>query len=324
MNPYIGHPNQLCGYHRFCFSEGAMKGLEAVEVFNSTGLRFMVLLGRGMDIGEATYKGKGIAYITPAGYVSSAHFQNGGSEWLRAFAGGLLVTCGLCNVGPGCETDGASYGLHGRFSSLAAEQVSIQRLKISGQEAIEIKGVVRQASLFFENFEVRRTIRTYGSSNRIEIEDEVINNSFKAQPLMLLYHCNFGYPLLCERTVLDFSAQESKPRDEEAEKGMDSMKTIFPPQPGFSEQVFFHKGVSEATLASPDMSVIINWDAESLPCFTQWKMFGQGEYVLGLEPGNCNPIGRKAYLESGEAEYLEPGEVKHTRLSFVIEDKAGS
>ena len=61
------------------------------------------------------------------------------------------------------------------------------------------------------------------------------------------------------------------------------------------------------------------WDNTALPCLTQWNMFGQGEYVLGIEPGNCHPVSRAAYLESPGTEYLEPGEKKHTRLCFTVE-----
>ena len=67
-----------------------MDGLEAVEVYNETGLRFTVLLGRGMDIGSASYKGTNLSYLAASGITSAAYYQNGGKEWKHCFTGGLL------------------------------------------------------------------------------------------------------------------------------------------------------------------------------------------------------------------------------------------
>ncbi len=321
MNAYIGHPGQLSGFHRFRFTEGAMDGLEAVEVYNETGLRFTVLLGRGMDIGSASYKGTNLSYLAASGITSAAYYQNGGKEWKHCFTGGLLYTCGLANVGPDGVIDGVAYGQHGRYTSLTAEQAALTRTEDDGPDGdvLEVRGTMRQGAIFGENFTLTRCIRTYARRNVIEVEDEIVNRSFGRAPLMVMYHCNYGYPLLSERAVLSVNAAESLPRDEEAAKGAGSLFTMLPPQPGFAEQVFFHKGANEAALRSPDVTVRMAWDNAELPCFTQWNMFGQGEYVLGLEPGNCHPVGRAAYLESPGAEYLEPGEKKHVRLCFTVE-----
>lgn len=42
---------------------------------------------------------------------------------------------------------------------------------------------------------------------------------------------------------------------------------------------------------------------------------GQQDYVVGIEPGNCLPIGRKASKEKGWLDKLEPGSSK----SFTLE-----
>ncbi|WP_312642188.1 aldose 1-epimerase family protein [Hydrogenoanaerobacterium sp.] len=318
MNPYIGHESQLSGFYRFTYTEGALRGLDAVEVYNETGLRFTILLGRGMDIGYASYKGQSLAQISKCGFSSAVYFQNGGKEWQHAFGAGLVTTCGLSNVGPGSEENGEIYGTHGRYSSLSAEQVSLSRSAAEGDEVLEVSGVIRQAEIFGENFEVYRTIRTYSRQNKIELTDTIINQAFEPMPLMLMYHCNFGYPLLNENAVLKFDAQVSTPRDAAAQAGFAEMKTIQPPRSGFAEQVYFHSGVQSAELCSHDFGVRLSWSQEALPCMTQWSMFGCGDYVLGLEPGNCFPVGRSEFLQSDSAEYLAAGESKTTALLFEI------
>ena len=60
----------------------------------------------------------------------------------------------------------------------------------------------------------------------------------------------------------------------------------------------------------------MTFDTKELPFFTQWKMMGEGEYVMGLEPGNCNPDGRDKMRESGKLEILESGETKTHRIKF--------
>lgn len=318
MNPYIGHDSQLSGCYRFVYDDGPAKGLQAVEVYHQTGLRYTVLLSRGMDIGYASYKGSSFVHVGKSGFTSPVYFQNGGKEWGRAFGAGLVTTCGLDNVGPGFEKNREIYGDHDRFSSLTAEQVSVRRLETDGGDCFEISGVIRQAALFGENFLVTRTIRSSGANNSIELTDTIQNRAFEPHPLMVLYHCNFGYPLLSERSQLKFKAEHSKPRDAEAAKGFEKFRTILPPTSGFAEQVFYHSGVNTAELRNEEFDVRMTWDNKALPCFTQWNMFGAGNYVLGLEPGNCYPVGREEYLASGRAEYLEPGQKKKISLRFEI------
>ena len=49
-------------------------------------------------------------------------------------------------------------------------------------------------------------------------------------------------------------------------------------------------------------------------------MVAEGEYVLGLEPGNTNPIGRLAAKERGMLQYLQPGEIRQTHIELEILD----
>ena len=180
---------------------------------------------------------------------------------------------------------------------------------------MEVSGVLRQAAIFGESFHVMRTIRCYLRRNCIELHDVIENRAFEAQPLMVMYHCNFGYPLLSEHAQLQLHAAETKPRDVVASG---DLTQIQPPASGFAEQVFYHKGADCAVLRNVDFGVRLSWDAGALPCLTQWNMFGAGDYVMGLEPGNCHPVGRQAYLASPDAEYLQSEQKKVNTLSFEI------
>jgi len=52
------------------------------------------------------------------------------------------------------------------------------------------------------------------------------------------------------------------------------------------------------------------------PCFTEWKMMGKIDYVLGLEPGNCTPDGRDIMRKQGKLKFLESGESALTSVKF--------
>lgn len=62
--------------------------------------------------------------------------------------------------------------------------------------------------------------------------------------------------------------------------------------------------------------VKIIYDTDELNYFTQWKMMGEREYVLGLEPGNCLPDGRDVMRKKGILETIEPGQEKVYHISF--------
>ena len=48
---------------------------------------------------------------------------------------------------------------------------------------------------------------------------------------------------------------------------------------------------------------------------------GEYEYVMGLEPGNCNPDGRQTMRELGKLEFLKPGEKKIHNLKFEFTEE---
>ena len=62
----------------------------------------------------------------------------------------------------------------------------------------------------------------------------------------------------------------------------------------------------------------MTFDTNELDCFTQWKMLGDNEFVMGLEPGNAYPDGRDVMREKGMLKFLEAGEkaVKTVNIEF--------
>jgi hypothetical protein len=65
---------------------------------------------------------------------------------------------------------------------------------------------------------------------------------------------------------------------------------------------------------SLEIAVMITYSKEELPYLSQWKCMRSGEYVLGLEPGNCDVGGRASARSDGRLKFIQPGEVKFNRI----------
>ena len=55
--------------------------------------------------------------------------------------------------------------------------------------------------------------------------------------------------------------------------------------------------------------------------FTEWKMMGRRDYVLGLEPGNCHPDGRDVMRKEGTLKFLHPGEAITYEVTVTLYEK---
>jgi len=62
----------------------------------------------------------------------------------------------------------------------------------------------------------------------------------------------------------------------------------------------------------------VRFRTAELPHLVQWKMMGQGIYVVGLEPGNCWVQGRAHDRYSGVLQFLDPGASISTRLEIGV------
>lgn len=318
VRPWIGHISQVAGIKHYELRSGKAKGTEAFDVRSGAGLDFTVLKDLALDIAWASYKGVSLSFITANGVVAPAFFDAQGNGFLRSFCAGLLTTCGLIYIGTPCEDEGETLGLHGRIAATPAEEVGYRTEQSDDGTEFIITGKVRETRLFGENLTLERTIRcTYGS-NTLFIEDKVTNNGFTVQPLQILYHFNYGWPLLSPEGEMILSAKSVTPRTPRAAEGLAEHLTITAPEPGFAEQVYYltlnsdSDGMSKVALINHQLGwgVYEKFDTRALPNFIQWKNLGAGEYVMGLEVSNSFPDGRDTERASGRLPFIQPGETK--------------
>lgn len=324
----VGDISQIAGAKEYTLESGKSKGVSAVDI-KTGGLNFTVLPDRGMDIAWADYKGVALSFISKTGVVSPAYYESDGNGFLRSFHAGLLTTCGLTYMGAPCVDEGQPLGLHGRASNTPAEDVSITNEWVADDFVMKVRGRIRESVVFGENLTRTREITAKLGENKLVLNDMVENCGFESQPLMLLYHFNFGYPLLDCGTKLILPKGAVRARDKEAEQGMDGFNEFSGPVHEYSERVFYHDliakddgeiivGLYNPGLCGTGMSVALKFNAKQLPYFIEWKQMGEGDYVVGLEPATWYPEGRNKARERGELIYIEPGEIKKYQIELQV------
>ena len=281
--------------------------MRLLQVHNATGLAFTVSADRCADISRLFFQGSNIGYFSPCGYVAPTYYDGVGDGFLKSFTGGFLTTCGLTAVGTPCVDEGESLPLHGTVSNIPCQQI----YWTEDAANIIIHAEIDDSRIFAHKLHLFRVIICGKWENTITITDTIENRGDTASPVMLLYHINMGYPLLSEKSVIDIPSVSVTPRNARAAEDLDTWYKVLEPTAEFEEQCYYHTFGKEgrATISNPEIgkSLTISFDPENLDCFTQWKMMGVRDYVMGLEPGNCTPDGRDILRQQGKLKILEPG-----------------
>ena len=325
----VGRLEQIGGIRRLRLAEGPEDGVDYIQVRTGAGLAYYVAPQRGLDISLAEFGGVPISWQAGNGDVHPAYYDPTGLEWLRTAAGGLLMTCGLTQSGSPCQDDGKSFGLHGRAHHLAARHVAAEGRWQGDEYEMRVAGVIEETMIFNEYLRLTREIRSWLGQNRILINDVVENIGFVSTPHMILYHFNFGYPLISE-----YASRKVTPREEDTPlEGYDRFQ---PPTPDYRERVYYHEdliiqnGKASAVIVNPrfpqaegtpprPLTVRLTWSVDTLPMHVEWKMPGQNVYVLGIEPSNNYVRGRAWERQHGTLQILEPGESRRYEIELQLE-----
>jgi len=330
----IGRLDQIGGVEAVVLDEGPERGVHALRFSSASGLTCTVLPDRGMDISDMTWHGCSLCWHGASGRTAPSLYQPDDSAFLRSFFAGMLTTCGLTTFGPGGSSDGEQLHLHGLASSLPASELAWGTSWEGDRCTLYAQGMTRQTKLFGENLTLRRHLSMDLAGDTLLIEDVVTNEGWQPSPHMILYHVNAGFPLLDDGARLLGRFAAVTPRDEEATRGLDRFDRFEGPQPNFKEQVFIltpepdSAGWGEATVWNQaldgGLGLRLRWDTKTLPWMVEWRMLGQGAYVLGVEPVNCvTPLGQAAARAAGVLPVLSSGEEVRYRLELSVVTDSG-
>lgn len=324
----VGDMSQLAGAQASELSDGGARGSRVIRLYNGAGLDFDVLAERGMGIGRLTYKGVPLAWLSSVGFSHPSYLESHTLAWLRNWPGGFLTPCGLTQVGSPCQDGNESLGIHGRLANLPAHSLNWGGHWYEDQYIVWAEGSLQETAVFGENLNLRRRIWTTLGEPRFWIEDRVENHGFEPTPHMFLQHINLGFPLVDSTTRLELPQHQTTPRDEPARAGLASYDRFDVPIHSYQEQVFYHDlnqdehGYVEVKLVNPafdggkGLGVYLRYALAEYPVLVEWKMMGEGLYVVGLEPANCHVEGRCKERERGSLVMLQPQEVRTYRLEI--------
>ncbi len=328
----ISHHSQIGGIETSVLDNGPGKGVRIAWFNTGSPLRFKVVVDRAMDICDAFFSHHSLAWISHQGVTAPDPAANKGMDWLGTFSGGLLTTCGLSHIGQPEEDQSGARGLHGKISTMPAEITHIKQPDPqSGRNQMAITGVIRESTVFGPMLELHRTISSELGKADIKIQDKVVNKGNEPVPHMLLYHCNFGYPLVDSGTKLEWKG-ELNPADQDGffskENDYWTCPDPIPQHNGPGEACAFiypqpdTDGLCRCSVVNPrlEIKLTLSFSPKQLPCLTNWQHWGTREYVTALEPGTNHPIGQGGARKNKELYMLEPGEEKEYDLSFSLSD----
>jgi hypothetical protein len=325
----VGTMDQIAGVRLVQLDNGNERPSRAAIVHTGSGLEIVVMIDRCLDIAAASFRGKAMGWRSATGDVAPQYYEAEGIRWLRSYFGGLLTTCGLTNVGaPRPESALLGNGLHGRIGHTPARDVCVTQEWVGDDYVLSVSGLMRETVVFGENLTLKRTVTTKLGADRFWIHDTVTNEGFNKTPFMLLYHCNFGWPVVDAGSEVISPSRFVAPRDAEARAGKDTWYKCDPPIHDYKEKCYYHDmaaqkdGTVTCAIVNDGFSrgegfgAYVTYNKTQLPRFVQWKQMGEQDYVVGLEPCNCGVEGRHIDEELGLLETLRPGETRTFDLEF--------
>src|SRR5438045_9374794 len=88
------NPAQVGGIEAYTIADGPGRGVRALCVNTGSGLRYRVLIDRGLDIDQAFFNAHSLAFLTHGGVTRPSRAMDRGIERLKGFPGGLLERWG--------------------------------------------------------------------------------------------------------------------------------------------------------------------------------------------------------------------------------------
>ena len=305
----------IAGIKPYTLFDGPERGVFAVDVWTGSGLQYTVVPDRGMNICNFRYRGIPLDWTSGTKITSPFLYEFHGWNWLRSFHGGLVHTCGLSNVGEPCvdeklDYDNRQFGGHGHISNTPAQELSWKTWEENNTLTMSVSGKCRIVSALEENLLLTRTVVSKLGGTGLLLRDKVTNIGFKSTSLLLLYHCNFGFPLLSGDTVLSIPADKAVGLDGNIVPGFQKLKNptdlnedtvIYPALNSNSVNITLFN----PALGSSGLGVSIKYSRTELPYLTVWKHYQKRAYVIGIEPGTCRVEGRNAEIEKKRAVILD-------------------
>ena len=296
---------------------GLQDGIDLIEVDNGA-LSFFIVPTRGMGIWKGIYRGIHLGWESPVRDLVNPAFVDLNDR------GDVVID----NNGNEAEV---FVPLHGKIANTPARHVEVQ-IELSPPHRITVFGIVDETMMFGPAMRLTTAISTELGSNSLTIADRVTNLNHKPAELQLLYHCNYGAPLLEEGASLVAPFKTISPRDPRAQEDIKTYDHFQGSTPGYVEQVYFYeltgkRGGNRDTAvllknADSSMGSSLHFSLKQMPCFSLWKNTAatQDGYVTGLEPATNYPNPKRFERNAGRVVQLNSGQSQQYDLTIAVHD----
>ncbi len=322
---------------KYTLHGGKQEGVDIIEVDNGS-LKFTIVPTRGMGILKAELDGMQLGWNSPVKEVVHPQFINlqerAGLGWLDGF-NEWIVRCGIEFMGhPGKDNFITNVGnkaempltLHGKIANIPASEVEIL-IDQEPPHLIRIRGIVYERMFYGPKFKLWTEISTTPGSNSLRMDDKITNQGGFDQEFEILYHVNFGPPLLEEGAQFVGAIKEVFPFNAHAAKYINHYKIYEDPVLGFIEQVYcMHPYADDNKMTqimiqnkAANRALSMTFSVDQLPIVNLWKNTSSLEegYVTGLEPGTSFPYNRRIERKFGRVPILKGGESRDFTIEFM-------
>lgn len=330
-----------CRFEREVLSGGKQDGVELITLDNGR-LRITVIPTRGLSVlrvDDLLHPGFKLGWDSPVKQVVHPKYidleSRGGLGWLEGF-NEWMVRCGLEFAGhPGLDefttntgdTAKMTLSLHGKIGNIPAHHVTATVDTQGDRTQLTVQGEVAEHMFYGPKLTLSTKLVTEPNADWFSIEDTVKNVGGTDQEFQLIYHANYGAPLLEAGAQILVPFKSLTPMNDNAAKHLNSYATYKAPTTSFVEEVFLveplaAKGRSLAVLknAKGDQATSLRWQVDQLPYLTIWKNTAATAdgYVTGIEPATGYPFNRKVERKAGRLPKLKPQESRRFALTFQV------
>ncbi len=319
---------------------GKQEGVRLVTLDNGK-MQIVLIPTRGMGILSVAMGDLKLGWKSPVTEIVHPRHINlnlrGGLGWLEGF-NEWLCRCGLENTGQAGQDEiinnvgdkqTVDLTLHGKIANIPASEVEID-VQTRAPFRITVRGLMHEKMLFGPKLELVTELSTEPGSAKFRIQDTVINKGSQPQEYQVLYHYNFGKPLLGEGAKLHVPVMRVTPFNANAARDVKTWNTFAAPKSGYVEQVYLMRPLDDDAgnvkvllhNSKGNRGVLMTYAKKQLPYLTLWKNTGADEdgYVIGIEPGVSFPNSRKVERQAGRVPRLDGG-ARHTmRMDFTLLD----
>ena len=321
---------------------GKQDGVDLIAIDNGR-MTITLVPTRGMGILRVVSGDFRLGWDSPVREVVHPKYVNlearGGLGWLEGF-NEWMARCGLEWAGhPGQDRFVNNLGeqaemnltLHGKVANIPASELEVI-VEREPRPRIRVRGRVDERAFYGPKLELWTEVSTEPGSLTFRIEDALTNRGAFEQEFQVLYHANYGPPLLGAGSRFAAPVRRVTPFNAHAAKSVARYAEYDGPVRGFIEQVYNLHPYADADGRSLVMlrnaagtrAVSMGFDLAELPYVTLWKNLTALEegYVTGLEPGTGFAYTRRLEREAGRVPTLKPDQTRRFAIDIGLHPTA--